>query len=87
MPALDDALDGAAHLIHIRPAELQPAPAGFRVADDRGDWLIYFMRNRRGHLAQRGHARDIGEVCLRRAQVLLCAFGCGDVHQAPMNSS
>jgi len=39
------------------------------------------MRDRRGHLSEHGHARDVGERGLSGLQCLLRSLGCSHVHQ------
>src|ERR1700730_18243782 len=80
MTVLDDALYRAERLFNVRNATVEPTPTGFSITDNRSEWLVHFVRNRRGKLSQCCHTRDVREVCLCVAEVLLSLFGCGDVH-------
>ena len=61
---LDHIGDARLGLREVGNIAAQQPQNGFRVGDDRGQRLIYLMRDRRAHLAKRGHARDVGELSL-----------------------
>jgi hypothetical protein len=48
---------------------------------DGAERLVHFMRDRRGHLSEHGHARDMGERGLGDLQRLLRSLGRSHVHQ------
>ena len=64
--------------VFVRSAFEQPARA-LHVVGDRRERLVQFMRQRRGHLAHRGQARDMDELGLQLLQPRLGLLPFGQV--------
>ena len=64
MSVLHDIANGRAGLLEIGNIAAQPPQTCFCVGSNRSERLIHFMRDRRAHLPERGHARDVGEFGL-----------------------
>ena len=69
---LDNPFRSLACFVQIWSAPIEPAQAGSRGVDDRGERLVHFMRDRGCHFSQHCHPRDMGEFRLRLAQ---CPLG------------
>ena len=70
----DNAAHGVARFIEVWGRRGKPAQRGIGVCDDGGERLVDFMRNRRGHLAQSCHARNVGELHLCMVQRIFGAL-------------
>src|SRR6201993_2690217 len=60
MRVLYDLPDTDDCLFDIRRLTAQPPQAAFCVSHDGGERLVHLMRDRRAHLSERAHARDVG---------------------------
>src|SRR5262249_59580701 len=63
--------DTGDRLFDIRILTAQPPQAAFCISYNGGERLVYFMRDRRAHLTERGHAPDVGEGSLSNPQCFL----------------
>jgi hypothetical protein len=79
--------DRAAGSIKSRHLVVKPSQACITIRDDASEWLVHFVGDRGGQLAQGCYARDVGELCLRFLQLLFGPFRCADIHHRPINSS
>src|SRR5215510_1373203 len=61
----------------------KPAQASAGVVDHGGERLIDFMSNRRSHLSQRCHSRNMGQLRLRLLQRLFRSLALGHVAHDP----
>ena len=81
MRVLYDLPDTDDRLFDIRRLTAQPPQAAFCISHDGGERLVHLMRDRRAHLSERAHARDVGEGSLGDLQCLLRLPGRSDIHQ------
>jgi hypothetical protein len=81
MGVVDNLPDRGAHLFDLGRLAVEPPQAGSCVGYDGAERLIHFMRDRRGHLSEHGHTRDMGERGLSDLQCFLRLLGRGHVHQ------
>jgi hypothetical protein len=62
MGVVDNLPDRGAHFFDLGRLAAEPPQAGSRVGYDGAERLIHFMRDRRGHLSEHGHARDMASA-------------------------
>src|SRR5262249_15202909 len=73
--------DTGGRLFDIRSLTAQPPQAAFCISHNGGERLVHLMRDRRAHLTERAHARDVGEGSLSDLQCFLRLPRCRDIHQ------
>ena len=81
MGVLDDLPGAGGRLFHLRRLTAQPPQVAFCVGHDGPERLIHLMRDRRAHLSEHAHARDMSKRGLGDLQCFLRFPGVGDIHQ------
>jgi hypothetical protein len=64
MGILDHVGNARSGVLDVGNIAAQQPQSGLCVGDDRGERLVYLMRDRRAHLAERGYARNVRELGL-----------------------
>ena len=71
-----DVVEDVANLLQVRVGGVQEPGRGLGVAQDRGQWLVELVRQRRGHLAHRGDPPRVGQF-VSESVGLLARHACG----------